>query len=304
MLWTEKYRPQKINNIIGQTIFVEDAKKWIEEPMNMTNLLFYGRAGIGKTTAALVLAKEILDEDYHSNFLELNASDDRKLETIREIVKDFASTGKMGDVPYKICLLDEIDGMTNAAQNALKRIMERYAKNIRFILTCNLRWKVIEPLQSRCAIYCFKSLSKEELHEVILNIAHKEIEDGEWTFSTEEKLYKRFEDYTDVRQAITDFQKNPHEEKPIGEYTYKGILINLSLEWDDVEDAHSKLLKYIEEGITIEEICRNLHDAVFHIKIDNRKKYQLLKVIGETEYRGKTMTPRIAVSWLCSQIKK
>jgi replication factor C small subunit len=270
--------------------------------MNMTNLLFYGRAGIGKTTAALVLAKEILDEDYHSNFLELNASDDRKLETIREIVKDFASTGKMGDVPYKICLLDEIDGMTNAAQNALKRIMEKYAKNIRFILTCNLRWKVIDPLQSRCAVYCFKPLTSDELNRVILSIAYKEIEDI--TFDAEEKLYRRFEDYTDVRQAITDFQKNPHEEKPIEEYTYKDILINFSLEWDNVENAHSKLLEYIEEGITIEEICRNLHDAVFHIEVDNRKKYQLLKVIGETEYRGKTMTPRIAVSWLCSQIIK
>ena len=265
MLWTEKYRPQKIDDIIGQKVFVKDAKKWIKEPMNMTNLLFYGRAGIGKTTAALVLAKEILGEDYYSNFLELNASDDRKLETIRETVKDFASTGKMGDVPYKICLLDEIDGMTNAAQNALKRIMEKYAKNIRFILTCNLRWKVIDPLQSRCAVYCFKPLNSNELNRVICMIAYQEIVN---VTSTED------------------------------------VLINLLEEWDNIENTHSKLLKYIEEGITIEEICRNLHDTVFHIKIDNRKKYQLLKIIGETEYRGRTMTPRIAVSWLVSQIIK
>ena len=301
MLWTEKYRPQKIDDIIGQKVFVKDAKKWIKEPMNMTNLLFYGRAGIGKTTAALVLAKEILGEDYYSNFLELNASDDRKLETIRETVKDFASTGKMGDVPYKICLLDEIDGMTNAAQNALKRIMEKYAKNIRFILTCNLRWKVIDPLQSRCAVYCFKPLNSNELNRVICMIAYQEIVN---VTSTEEELYKRFEDYTDVRQAITDFQKNPYEKKSIEEYSYKDVLINLLEEWDNIENTHSKLLKYIEEGITIEEICRNLHDTVFHIKIDNRKKYQLLKIIGETEYRGRTMTPRIAVSWLVSQIIK
>ena len=146
MLWTEKYRPQKLEDLIGQTAFTTDAKTWKE---GMPNILLFGQAGIGKTAAAGALANFILDEDKEGNFFEINASDDRRLEVVRTTIKEIASTRKLGDVPHKIVLLDEMDGMTPDAQNALKRLMERYSGNVRFIITCNHRHKIIYPLQQK-----------------------------------------------------------------------------------------------------------------------------------------------------------
>ena len=125
-LWTEKYRPTKLSDIIGHTNFVLDAEHWVANK-EMPNILLYGVAGVGKTAAAISLANGILEDNRKNNFFEINASDDRKLETVRNRIKEIASTKRIGDVPFKIILLDEMDGMTKDAQNALKRIMERYS---------------------------------------------------------------------------------------------------------------------------------------------------------------------------------
>ena len=122
MLWTEKYRPNKLNDLIGQEHFTLDAKTWIEE-RNMPNVLIHGNPGNGKTSASLVLAKEILGDSFIDNYIEVNASDDRRLETVRTTIKNIAQSATIGDAPFRIVLLDEMDGMTNDAQNALKRIM-------------------------------------------------------------------------------------------------------------------------------------------------------------------------------------
>ena len=150
MLWTEKYRPKKLSEVVGQYNFTIDAESWVEQN-NMPNVLLYGVAGVGKTAAGIALANDMLKEDKDNNFFEINASDDRRLETVRNQIKEIASTKKIGDAPFKIILLDEMDGMTKDAQNALKRMMERYSDNCRFIITCNDRHRIIHPLQSRCA---------------------------------------------------------------------------------------------------------------------------------------------------------
>ena len=116
MLWTEKYRPKYLEEIVGQEKFVSDARNWTSMP----NLLLYGPAGTGKTTAAGVIANMILKEHQQSNYFEINASDDRKLETVRTTIKEVASSMKVGDVPHKIVLLDEMEGMTPDAQTHLK----------------------------------------------------------------------------------------------------------------------------------------------------------------------------------------
>jgi len=170
MLWTEKYRPKNIHELIGQEIFKLDAENWIEIK-DMPNTLLYGQAGVGKTAAAGILANEMLKSEMDSNYFEINASDDRRLEVVRTTIKDIAQQKAIGDVPFKIILLDEMDGMTPDAQNALKRLMERYSANVRFIITCNHRHKIIYPLQSRCANYGFTRLSNDiilaTLHEIL-----------------------------------------------------------------------------------------------------------------------------------------
>ena len=139
----------------------------------MPNVLIHGNPEMGKTSASLVLAKEILGDSFVDNYIEVNASDDRRLEMVRTTIKNIAQSATIGDAPFRIVLLDETDGMTSDAQNALKRIMERYSNNIRFIITCNDRNKIIFALQSRCANYHFKPISNESMLEVIQSILQK-----------------------------------------------------------------------------------------------------------------------------------
>ena len=174
MLWTEKYRPKRIADVVGQYNFTIDAEGWMQNKEQMPNLLLYGVAGVGKTAAGIALANDILQEDVDNNFFEINASDDRRLETVRNQIKDIASTKRIGDAPFKIILLDEMDGMTKDAQNALKRIMERYADNCRFIITCNDRHRIIHPLQSRCANYGFHRLKPQTMHILMTKILENE----------------------------------------------------------------------------------------------------------------------------------
>ena len=302
MLWTEKYRPSKLSDIVGQEHFVMDAETWIEEK-NIPNLLFYGRAGTGKTGAALALAKTILGNNTSDNFFEVNASDDRKLETVRTLIKQIAQSGTIGDVPFRICLLDEMDGMTNDAQNALKRIMERYASNIRFIITCNDRNRIIFPLQSRCANYHFKPLSNEVILEVIKGIlANENIN----RFSDEDLLPFIYSMNGDIRRAITEIQAakssnitlKKQSEMNLEEYVK---IINLIMNKDT--NVLATLHDMIYMGRSVREICMGMDDSIIQSEgIDSNVKFKFLRTIGESEYRSTTMTPRVLISWLVGQL--
>jgi len=302
MLWTEKYRPSKLSDIVGQEHFVMDAETWIEEK-NIPNLLFYGRAGTGKTGAALALAKTILGNNTSDNFFEVNASDDRKLETVRTLIKQIAQSGTIGDVPFRICLLDEMDGMTNDAQNALKRIMERYASNIRFIITCNDRNRIIFPLQSRCANYHFKPLSNEVILEVIKGILTNENINR---FSDEDLLPFIYSMNGDIRRAITEIQAakssnitlKKQSEMNLEEYVK---IINLIMNKDT--NVLATLHDMIYMGRSVREICMGMHDSIIQSEgIDSNVKFKFLRTIGESEYRSTTMTPRVLISWLVGQL--
>ena len=165
-IWTEKYRPSTFAEIRGQQEIIEKVEAFVKSG-NMPHLLFSGPAGVGKTTLSLVIAKQLFGENWRENTLELNASDERGIDVVRVKVKDFARTKAIGNVPFKLIYLDESDALTKEAQQALRRTMENFTKTCRFILSCNYSSKILDPIQSRCAVFRFKPLSESEINEVI-----------------------------------------------------------------------------------------------------------------------------------------
>jgi replication factor C small subunit len=301
MLWTEKYRPSRLNEIIGQEHFTLDAKGWIEEG-NMPNILLYGNPGNGKTGAGLVIAREILGDNFKDNFIEVNASDDRRLETVRTTIKNIAQSGTIGDAPFRMMLLDEMDGMTTDAQNALKRIMERYSSNIRFIITCNDRNKIIFALQSRCANYHFKPLSNEAILEVLTGILQAE---GITRYPQNELSPFIYAMQGDMRRAITELQaakasnSSLKTQIDIGLNEYKKLIIKIT---NKNGDSLSTIHNLLHDGLSIREICIGLHDAVIVTELDSNTKFKFLRTIGESEWRSTTMTPKVLASWLIGQL--
>lgn len=302
MLWTEKYRPTKLQEIIGQNNFVLDAQSWKEEG-NMPNVLIHGNSGNGKTTAGIVLGREILGDNFTDNFLEINASDDRRLENVRTTIKQAAQSGTIGGAPFRICLLDELEGMTTDAQNALKRIMERYADNIRFIITCNDRNKIIFALQSRCANYLFSPLSSDNMLIVLNNIIKSEKLNN---FSQEELGSFIYSMQGDMRRAITELQAAKSSNTTLS----KQVTISL----EDYENILNKIInknttvlgeihELLYQGRTVRDICNGLHDVVVNSEgLDSNLKFKLLRTIGESEWRSNSMTPKVLVSWMMGQL--
>lgn len=172
-VWTEKYRPKRFDEVRGQEEVVSRVSAFVNK-RNLPHLLFAGPAGVGKTTLALVIARELYGEAWRENTLELNASDERGIDVVRVKVKDFARTRPFGDAPFKLIYLDECDALTREAQQALRRTMENYTQTCRFILSCNYSSKIIDPIQSRCTMFKFKPLDGEQIAALIGSIAKKE----------------------------------------------------------------------------------------------------------------------------------
>ena len=309
MLWTEKYRPNQLNQLVGQERFVEDAKAWVyDSRSSMPNVLLYGQAGVGKTAAAVSLANEMLQGQTQGNFFEVNASDDRRLEVVRTTIKEIASTVKMGDVAFKIILLDEMDGMTADAQNALRRLMERYHGNVRFIITCNQRHKIIYPLQSRCANYLFTPLSIDLMYDVIQTILDKE---GITRYGEDEIRAFIYGVDGDLRRAITELQAATASNTPLTIQINKMLepydqLVNSILD-NEYESALALCHEMLSLSVDMKTVCVGMHDSIMarnkdHNYINVKAKFKLLRVIGEAEWRSSNMTPKVLASWMIGQM--
>jgi len=174
-MWVEKYRPRKIDELVNQEEVKERLKPLLEKKDELPHLLFAGPPGSGKTTTALVLARELLGDLASDYVLSLNASDERGIDAVRERVKTFASySDRREGVPFRLVVLDEADEMTHDAQTALRRIMEETSRYTRFILICNYSSNLIEPIQSRCAIFRFKKIGQDEVTARLKKIAKAE----------------------------------------------------------------------------------------------------------------------------------
>ena len=172
-LWVERHRPRSVGEIKGQKNVVQRLTSYAAMK-DFPHLLFAGPPGTGKTTAAMALTRDIYGEDFRTNLLEMNASDERKLESIRSKVKQFARTAPYGSAKFKIIFLDEADALTHDAQGALRRIMEQYSETCRFIMSCNYSSKIIEPIQSRCAVFRFRPLADAEVEDQVKAVAKSE----------------------------------------------------------------------------------------------------------------------------------
>ncbi|CCE66278.1 hypothetical protein TPHA_0P01200 [Tetrapisispora phaffii CBS 4417] len=171
--WVEKYRPSSLDEVYGQPDIVNTVRKFVAEG-KLPHLLFYGPPGTGKTSTIIALAKEIYGKNYSNMVLELNASDDRGIDVVRNQIKDFASTRQIFSKGFKLIILDEADAMTNAAQNALRRIIEKYTKNTRFCILANYAYKLTPALLSRCTRFRFQPIAIDALERRMNNVVLQE----------------------------------------------------------------------------------------------------------------------------------
>jgi replication factor C small subunit len=290
-MWTEKYRPHSLSDIVDQEEIVNRLKSFVKA-QNVPHCIFAGPPGTGKTTAALCLANDLYGSRYREYTMELNASDERGINVVRETVKTFARTKSIGEVSFKILILDEADNMTNDAQQALRRTMERYTETARFILIANYSGKIIEPIQSRCAPFRFTYLPREHAINRIKYIAKCECltikEDG---------LESILEiSGGDLRKATNILQTAASIGKPIDEETVYSVvgranpadvkeMLLTALNGDFVE-ARKKLrdilLKY---GLAGTDIIGQIHSEAFRLPVSDKWKVKLADIIGEVDFR-------------------
>ena len=173
-IWIEKYRPETLADVVGHEDIVGRLESYVAQN-DLPHLLFSGPAGVGKTTSAMAIAREVYGEDWRENFLELNASDERGIDVVRDRIKDFARTS-FGGYDYRIIFLDEADALTSDAQSALRRTMEQFANNTRFVLSCNYSSQIIDPIQSRCAVFRFGPLAEEAVYAITATARPEAIE--------------------------------------------------------------------------------------------------------------------------------
>lgn len=289
--WTEKYRPAKLNDVIGQKAIVNRLKAFIKEN-SFPSMIFSGPAGVGKTTSAVAMAKELYGESLNQAFLELNASDSRGIDVVRGKVKEFAKTLPLSGGMVKIIFLDEADALTSEAQHALRRTMEKYSGTTRFILSANYASKIIEPIQSRCVVLRFKPLREDEMKEYIERIAKGE----------ELKIDKKAEEALiyvsegDLRKITNTLQGAAISNADITETSIYEIaskarpkevvaMLRYALGGDFSKARDELNTLFLSYGMSGEDILVQCHREALNLEVEDKLKLKLISTIGDYNFR-------------------
>jgi replication factor C small subunit len=290
-IWTEKYRPSQFEEVMGQNEIIKRVKG-LTNSLNIPHLLLAGPAGTGKSTLALIVVKDLFKEQWKENYLELNASDERGINIVRDKVKSFARTKSLGKVPFKIIFLDEADALTPEAQQALRRTMENYSTTCRFILSCNYSSKIIDPIQSRCVVFRFKLLEKKDVEKVIKLIAEKENltvdEDAiEEIYEASEGDCRRCVNLMQATASVSPSITKDLVSTMVSEAKPKDIKIVLEYALSgDFETSREKLLDVmLKESISGQDVIKAMQKEIWNLTIEPEIKVKLTEKTGETEFR-------------------
>jgi replication factor C small subunit len=289
--WTEKYRPKTLDEVAGQSETVTSLKAFVEKK-NMPNMLFAGPPGVGKTTCSLALAKELFKDTVAGNFLELNASDERGIDVVRGRIKDFARSVSMSDAPFKLIFLDEGDALTSDAQQALRRTMESNSAVTRFIISANYSSRIIEPIQSRCAVFRFLPLQEEEMKKTLENVAKEE------NLKVDDKAFHAifYVSEGDMRRALNILQGCAMHSSKISEELVHKIssrampkevkaMVEQSMK-GDFKGARENLDKLIiSYGLSGEDILLQIYREIPALEVDENKRIKLIEILGEYNFR-------------------
>ncbi|MFX0040696.1 MAG: replication factor C small subunit [Promethearchaeota archaeon] len=293
--WVEKYRPQTFDEIVSQSIAINNLKKFVKST-NIPHLIFTGPAGTGKTSTALIIAKNFLkDEQMETNLLELNASDTVRIDFVRNVLKNFVNQSLVKDGSLKFVILDEADNIPGQVQQALRRIIEKTSNNIKFILLCNYINRIIDPIVSRCAVFRFVNLPKEKIIERLEDIAKKEKLKIPSDKSLEFFDTLFFISGGDLRKAINTFQMSValdlldnldiNEILKISgfldEKTLEGLISALKAK-DIIKSG--ELIKSIEI-LDSRNFIRQISEILSSLDLTPEKIINLRAFIGEIDYR-------------------
>jgi len=293
-VWVEKYRPASLADMVGQEAIVPLLRSYAAR-RSMPHLMFAGPPGTGKTTAAIALARDLFGAEWRQCFLELNTSDDRGIDTVRTTIKQYARTSPIGGTGFKILFLDEADNLTAEAQAALRRMMERYSTSCRFILSCNYSSRIIDPIQSRCAVFRFRAYGPAAVRAQLERIAKAE----QKTVTAEAFDTIVTAAAGDLRRATNLLQlAATHADHVTAETVKEYATVPLRREVEGMltaalkgsfGEARDRLYAlFTDRGASGEEILRAIHGYLPEIPdaaLPARDKVRLLEYLGEVDFR-------------------